>query len=88
MNGSVTCGTPVTLNYNVGASCGGTNMSSEPSYLTASSTPTGDYHETVGATQIDAVPISFCSSAGCPSTDIDGQSRPMGVAFDAGADER
>jgi chitodextrinase len=72
------------IDYNVGSSCGGTNKSTLPVYVNQIG---GDLHTLLGAPQVDLIPSSFCASAGCPSSDIDGQPRPAGAAYDAGADE-
>jgi hypothetical protein len=88
-DGSVTCGVGgVSFNYNVGIGCGGTNSSAAAVYVSADRI-TGDYHVgSSSAPQIDFVPSTFCFVSGCSTADIDGDVRPKGVAWDAGADER
>jgi hypothetical protein len=83
-DGSITCGVSgVTLAYNVGIGCGGSNTSTPAQYVNADRI-TGDYHvASASAPQVDFVPVA----QGCPAKDIDGQVRPAGAACDAGADE-
>lgn len=70
-----------TADYNVGVSCGGTNSAANPKFVLDADD--GDFHAPAGAPQINAVPMSV----GGPAADIDGDARPAGPAFDAGADE-
>jgi hypothetical protein len=83
-DGSVTCGVGgVTLAYNVGIGCGGSNTSTPAQYVNADRI-TGDYHvASSSAPQVNFVP----TAQGCPTDDFDGQARPAGSACDAGADE-
>jgi hypothetical protein len=87
-SGGLTCNVGgVALSYNVGISCGGTNTSIQATYVNPDRI-TGDFHELSLAPQLNFVPSSFCASSGCPGSDIDGQPRPSGGAFDAGGDEQ
>jgi hypothetical protein len=72
----------VVYNYNVtqGRQCGATDLDAVPGFVNAG---TLDLHLAAGSAAINFIP----TSVGGPAKDIDGQSRPSGGAYDAGADE-
>jgi hypothetical protein len=67
----------------VDGTCGSADKSIPSLPFVSTSVGGEDLHLTAGSGAIDAG-----SAASAPSGDIDGQSRPMGAAPDAGADER
>jgi hypothetical protein len=80
-DGSWACEAGVTFLHNVwnGATCGPTDVNAASGFVNAGG---GDFHLIAGATAINrGDPASY------PATDIDGRSRPMGGAPDAGAYE-
>jgi hypothetical protein len=83
--GSTGIGLSVSSAYNVGKpgfTCTG-QTDAPAGFVNAS---TGDLHLVAGTTAVDFVPTSV--PGGCPATDIDRLSRPVGAGCDAGASER
>ena len=84
-----TCDARWTMAYNLvnGRACSATdrNIGTAFPYANPGHLPNGDWHLTPASTAVDYVPTSQSDSN--LGNDIDGQSRPMGSARDAGADE-
>ena len=76
------CSSSVNYQYNItpGAQCGSTDRDVQPVFVNGGAF---DLHLAPGSPGLDFVPLG----TGGPATDIDGQPRPAGPAFDAGADE-
>jgi hypothetical protein len=93
---SSTANVTVTYSYNLwlNSNCGGATNSvgTTPSFVDSNGSPDPniDVHlASSSGTAINFVPLSFCTAnpSLCPTTDIDGQTRPAGAAYEAGADE-